>query len=397
MSEKRSIAEVMDGGPDSSMLETSTDLLALSRAEIDLQIATAKSYPRSLVQFQKSTMEMVTYSQEAAEKMYYKLPRKNKDGSTKIIEGPSVRLAEIIGQNWRNCRIGARVLGNDDKMVTSQGVFHDLETNVAISFEIRRRITRKDGTRYDDDMIGVTGAAAAGIAFRNAVLKGVPKMFWQPLYEKALETARPGDKEISARRKAAIAEFEKMGVPETALLKILGVTGISKIGADELVTLRGIFNAIREGTTTATEAFDLAPKPIQPSQEISSHEDFSKKLKESIDMVNAGKKGGKPPREKKKPKQEKAQTVSGPPKANIPPPVKVDTSALYAGGVPQINDPFLTVKEQTELYHVAAQSGWKVPEEVTAYLRKNYKGIQSIRELRQSQFAFLLNQLRSGT
>ena len=361
------------------------DTLAISKAEIDLQIATAKNYPRSLTQFQKSGLEMVTYSREAAETMYYKLPRKNKDGSTKIIEGPSVRLAEIIGQNWRNCRIGARVLGHDDKMVTSQGVFHDLETNVAISFEIKRRITRKDGSRYDDDMIGVTGAAAAGIAFRNAVLKGVPKIFWLPLYDKALETARPEEKEVAGRRKAAIAEFEKMGVPEAAVLKTLGVTGLSKIGANELVTLRGIFNAIREGTTTALEAFDLGPKPIQPTQ------DLTEELQASIAAVNAGRKGGKPPREKKKPPKsnEKVQqdvvqqSVTGPQKATIP-------------TIRDISDPFLTIGQQTAIYHAAGQSGWKIPEEVSAFLQKNYK-VKSIGGMRNSQFAELLQKMKSGT
>ena len=75
------------------------DLLALSKAEIDLQIATAKTYPRSLKDFQAGALQMVCYSQEAAEKMYYKLPRKTKEGKIKIIEDPSVRFAEIVGQN----------------------------------------------------------------------------------------------------------------------------------------------------------------------------------------------------------------------------------------------------------------------------------------------------------
>lgn len=338
---------------DSAMIELdSGGSLAISRAEIDLQISTAKNYPRDLAQFQKSGMMMVTYSREAAEKMYYKLPR-----GGKIIEGPSVRLAEIIAQNWRNCRVGARVLGVDDKTVTSQGVFHDLETNVAISFEIKRRITRKDGTRYDDDMIGVTGAAAAGIAFRNAVLKGIPKLFWQPLYEKALETARGDDKDIAPRRKAALAEFERMGVPEAAVLKTLEVTGISKIGPDELLTLRGIYNAIREGTTTAKEAFGLEPPPLQPTRETSD--------------------------EQPKPatKGKKAATPANPvvPKAQIP-----------------VDDPLLTVKEQTEIYSVAAANGWKVPDEVRAYLKKTF-GNDSVKALRRSQLPKVLETLKSGT
>jgi hypothetical protein len=334
---------------DSQAIEVqSSDTLAISKAEIDLQISTAKNYPRSLAQFQKSAMEMVTYSREAAEKMYYKLPR-----GGKIIEGPSVRLAEIIGQNWRNCRIGARVLGHDDKTVTSQGVFHDLETNVAISFEIKRRITRKDGSRYDDDMISVTGAAAAGIAFRNAVLKGIPKIFWQPLYEKALETARGDDKDIAPRRKAAIAEFEKMGVPEAALLKTLGVTGISKIGPDELLTLRGIYNAIREGTTTAAEAFEIGK--IKPTEEVTE------------------------------PKAAKGKKANPPPNPAVP-----------KAQIPKEDDPLITTKEQTDLYNKASANNWRIPDDVRAMLKKKF-GVDSVKLVRRSMLPKILQILESGT
>src|SRR6516225_9373713 len=337
------------------------DLLALSKAEIDLQIATAKTYPRSLKDFQAGALEMVCYSQEAAEKMYYKLPRKTKEGKIKIIEGPSVRFAEIVGQNWRNCRIAARVVGADERNVISQGVFHDLETNVAISFEIKLRITGKDGRRYNDDMITMTGAAAAGIAFRNAVLKGVPKMFWNSLYEKALEVAKPNDTQITSRRKAALESFADLGIPEAAVL-------------DELVTLRGIWNAIKEGSTTPAEAFDLGPKPLKPTTEAP---DLTGVLQESIEDVAARKKRVAA---KNKPIEKGPQPV----KAAIPP-------------APKINDPLVDDKQQSKLLNAAFQSGWKrVPEDVNAMLAKQFK-VKSFRELRNSQFGEALTIIESGT
>jgi hypothetical protein len=308
---------------------------------------------------------MVTYSRETAESMFYKLPR-----GGKIIEGPSVRFAEIIGQNWRNCRVAARVLGAEEKQVVSQGVFHDLETNVAISFETKRRITRKDGTRYDDDMIGTTGAAAASIAFRNAVLKGVPKMFWLPLYEKALDAARPLPTEINDRRKAALESFAKVGVPEVAVLATLGVKTLAKIGPDELVTLRGIWNAIKEGTTTPAEAFGLGEKPIAPTLEA--------QLQESIEDVEERKKkvAGKNKKIAPKPSADV-------PKAAVPPASKID-------------DSFITSKQQTELYNAALQAGWRVPEEITDFIKKRFK-VNSIREVRASMFGELLAKAKGNT
>ena len=375
MSEKRSNGPeaVIHPGPGSQMVElmAPSDLLMISKAEIDLQISTAKQFPRCLKDFQASAEAMVTYSQEIAETMFYKLPR-----GGKVIEGPSVRFAEIIGQNWRNCRVGARVLGTDEKHVTSQGVFHDLETNVAISFEIKRRITKRDGTRYDDDMIGTTGAAAAGIAFRNAVLKGVPKMFWAPLYDQALKAALPKDRDVAARRKDALEYFRKMEVPEAAILETLGVKTLAKIGAEELVTLKGIANAIKEGSTTVKEAFGLGPKPLEPTME--------QQLEESIEDVNRRKAqvAGKNRRvetraAKSSPNNPQNSEASGPPRAAIR----------------KVEDPYLTSKQQSDIFNIAVQSGWKVPEELTQYIQKTFK-VKSIREVRQSQFAELMKTAR---
>jgi hypothetical protein len=385
--QKRLAAEEFGGGPDSLMIEVQTsDTLALSKTEIDLQISTAKNYPRNLVQFQKSTMQMVTYSREVADTLFYKLPR-----GGKIIEGPSVRFAEIVGQNWRNCRIGARTLGTDAKTVTSQGAFHDLETNVAITFEIKRRITKKDGTRYDDDMIGVTGAAAAGIAFRNAVLKGVPKMFWQPMYEKAIETARGDDKDIAPRRKAALESFDKMGVPVAAILKTLNVSGISKIGGDELLTLRGIYNAIREGTTTADEAFGLGPEPIEPTEEVA---DEAPKQK-SATAEHHSKKLEKELRSKKKKLDERNHPIakaSDIPRAQIPKgseDIWPKNQTIDVQPIKPETDPVISPAEQSKIYNAAVQHKWKVPDDVRAMLQQRFK-VDSVRFVRRSQLDAVL-------
>lgn len=146
----------------------------LNRSEIEQQIATARRFPRSIKRFRDESMQMVTLSESVAEQCIYALPR---DGKT--IEGPSARFAEVIASAWGNCRAGARVVDDKGEFVVSQGVFHDLERNVAITYEVQRRITNKKGQRFSADMIGVTANAACSIALRNAILKGVPKAFWK--------------------------------------------------------------------------------------------------------------------------------------------------------------------------------------------------------------------------
>ena len=182
--------------------------------------------------------------------MDYALPR---DGKT--IEGPSARFAEIVASAWGNCRAGARTVDDSGDFVTAQGVFHDLEKNVAITYEVKRRIVDRGGRRFKPDMIGVTANAACSIALRNAILKGVPKAFWTDMYESARKVIMGDARTLANRRAEALAYLQKLGATEAMVLAILGAQGVEDITLENLVTLRGIATAIKDGDTTVEQAF----------------------------------------------------------------------------------------------------------------------------------------------
>lgn len=226
-------------------------LARLVESEINQQVATAKRYPRSLQRFSDEAMQMVTLDKATAQECMYALPR---DG--KSITGPSARFAEIVASAWGNNRAGARVVDVGGEFVTAQGVFHDLERNVAVTIEVQRRITDKNGRRYKEDMIGVTGNAAVSIALRNAVLKGIPKAFWAPMFESALTIIRGDAKTLADRRAQALDYAMKAhAVSAERVCNALGVEGINDIGLDELVTLKGMLQAIKDGDSTVDQLF----------------------------------------------------------------------------------------------------------------------------------------------
>lgn len=232
-----------------------TGLVAiLNKSEIDQQIATAHKFPRSLKQFRTDVLDMVTLSESIAQECIYMLPR---DG--KIIEGPSARFAEVVVSAWGNARAGARVVDDSGDFVTAQGVFHDLQRNVAITYEVQRRIVDKQGRRYKPDMIGVTANAACSIALRNAILKGIPKAFWSEMYEAAKATVGGDIKTLPTRRKAALEAFKKQGITKEQVFAKIGVKGEEDIGLDQIILLGGILTAIKEGDTTAESAFSDGP------------------------------------------------------------------------------------------------------------------------------------------
>ncbi|MFC3107386.1 hypothetical protein ACFOFO_05340 [Undibacterium arcticum] len=228
----------------------------LNKSEIEQQVATAHKFPRSIKKFRDETMQMVTLTEKIAGECIYSLPR-----GGKTIEGPSARFAEVIASAWGNSRAGARVVSDQGEFVTAQGVFHDLEKNVAITYEVQRRITDKAGRRFATDMIGVTANAACSIALRNAILKGVPKAFWADMYDAARATVMGDFKTLANRRADAIKAFQSYGVTQEQICATLGVSGIEDIGLEKLVTLRGILTAIKDGDTTPEQAFSNADLP----------------------------------------------------------------------------------------------------------------------------------------
>jgi hypothetical protein len=242
-------AELLDADTDEPIEVSHSSLEQLNRSEIDVQISTAKRYPRSIKSFKQQAMEMATLDEDTAASMFYVLPRGGKK-----IEGPSVRMAEVVGSCYGNLRYGARIVSVDDKFVTAQGACHDLEKNIAINYESKRRITDKNGKRYNDDMIQTTGNAAASIALREAIFRVVPRSLFKAIYEEAKLTSVGKAATMSEKRHRALDWFKKAGATEAQLFAFLGRAGIDEITIDDLITLRGLVTAIKEGEITIEDA-----------------------------------------------------------------------------------------------------------------------------------------------
>lgn len=231
-----------------------TDVMVMSpetRAEVDIQISTAKRYPRSIRNFKQQALEMATFDEETAEGCFYSLPRGGKP-----IEGPSARLAEIVLSAWGNVRADAKVVGVDDKEITAEAMTWDLEKNVAIRVQVKRRITDKYGKKYKDDMITVTGNAACSIALRNSVFKVIPMVYTKAIYQEARRVAIGDVQTLAAKRAAMVQHFQKMGVTDKQIFAVVGKENIEEVGLDELAALKGLATAIKDGDISVDDAFN---------------------------------------------------------------------------------------------------------------------------------------------
>ena len=238
-----------------------------TKAEIDIQVSTAKAYPRNIKRATENAIAVATMDKETAETCTYSVPRGGKP-----ITGKSVHLARIVAQLWGNLRVDSRVVNIDATHVTSQAICWDLETNYAAKIEVKRSIMQNEYKwvngknertgrmiRMNEDMITVTGNAGNAIAFRNVVLAVIPKSVTDKVYKSAMQLIT-GDisdetKLIKKRKKVIDALMGTYNVTEAEVLSAIGKASVDHVGAEEIVVLIGLGTAIKDGDTTVDQAF----------------------------------------------------------------------------------------------------------------------------------------------
>lgn len=261
---------------------------AQSRAEIDIQVATANKYPRNVDRAIQNVIAIVSKDKDLAEKCVYSLPRAGKE-----IQGASVHLARLIASEYKNLRVDARIVEIGDTMITAQSTCLDVQNNFAIRTEVKRRITDKKGQRYAEDMIVTTCNAGLAIASRNAILQVIPATVVNVIYKAAQKTIlgdMTDEQKLLKRRKEILDGYlNTWNVTETEILKLLEIETVNQIRDTQLLTLVGLANAIKDGDTTVTEAFG---RNVQSGISI----DTKEKVADAIAKANAKRKKGTAPK-----------------------------------------------------------------------------------------------------
>jgi recombination protein RecT len=132
----------------------------------------------------------------------------------------------------------------------------------------------------------------------------------------------------------------------------------------------------RKGLLVPTDTgWEVNPNPPEDANgneaPLTPTEDLSGPLAESIEAVEE--------RQARVAKKNKAVA----PKTKVPPTPPES----------RIDDPYLSGKQQADIFNFAAQAGWKVPEELNGWIQKRFK-VKTIRECRQSMYEELLKKAR---
>lgn len=238
------------------------------QAEIQGTIVLAKHFPRNDNEVYRRIMEACKRS-SFAEAAMYSFPR----GAAKV-EGPSVHFARLGGREMGNIRWGLNIIRQDEEAVTIEGWGWDVQTNAKVSLQdhFKKLVQRKqkDGStkwvvpdeRDLRELINRRGA----ILVRNCLLQLIPADFIEDAMKLAKKTLKSSLKNRKDTIHKLVMSFSEIGI-DVKMLEARLEHSLDVITEDELVELRGIFNAIKEGQSQRSEYFSFEQKSTAPAAE----------------------------------------------------------------------------------------------------------------------------------
>ena len=245
------------------------DMQIMAKAELDVQIATAKAYPRDIKTFMARATELACMDEQTAQSCFYVLPRKDKDGTRKEIKGASIRLAEIVANCYGNLHAATKIIGNDGNHITASAVAWNLQDNVKIEVQnkVSIRFGEKNGTggyTANADMQTMLSNAASAKALRNAIFKVVPKALVDRVLEQAMTFSVGDAKTVNSKVHEVFDKLVKMGLDKQQILDYYERKSLAEITVEDLRSLVGIGTAIKEKMIKIEDVFCVEKDEANP-------------------------------------------------------------------------------------------------------------------------------------
>lgn len=248
---------------------------ARAKNEVQGALVIAKNYPRDTVAAFARIMESckrITLAQTAL----YSYPR---GGET--VTGPSIRLAEVLAQNYGNIEFGTRELDRLAGRSVAESYCWDLETNVrqTMVFEVPHEIGLKGGKKkfLTDPRDIYELVANMGARRRRACILGIiPADITEAARDRCRKTlAEGGGEPMVDRIRRVVTAFEAVGVSLEMLERRLDHE-IKLTTGDEIVELQAIYNSLKDKQAKRSDFFDF--KDEEPESADAKTLDLAAKL-----------------------------------------------------------------------------------------------------------------------
>lgn len=222
--------------------------------EIQGAIVSAKKFPRDSQAAYKRIMDACKRKSFAEQALY-----SYKRGSS-LVSGPSIRMAELLAQNYGNIGCGITELESREGESQMQAWCIDYETNYQkrVTFSVPHTRDTSSGKKKLTDARDIyeNNFNMGARRLRNCILAVIPADFVDDA-EKVVEKTLAGDGSVPLvdRARQMVSTFESLGVSKEMIERRIGHK-IDSIIEHELVVLRKTFLSIQDGMTTVANEFD---------------------------------------------------------------------------------------------------------------------------------------------
>lgn len=240
-------------------------------SEIQAMVFMAKQFPRNQIQAADRILNACT-RQTLADSAVYSYPRGGQN-----VEGPSIRLAEVLAQNWGNLDFGIRELSQENGVSTVEAYAWDLETNVrqAKVFQVAHKRMAKGGTKTLTDPRDIYEMVAnqGSRRLRACILSIIP-----------------GDIVEAALAQCSVTQAASVGAtPEeiketirklTATMGKFGITAeniqdryqcrLEAIRPAQIVELRKIYTSLKDGMSKPSDWFAIKEVKKSSAQDLNA-------------------------------------------------------------------------------------------------------------------------------
>lgn len=246
--------------------------------EVKGQIFMAKQFPRNVFQSEQRILDACKRP-ALAQTAVYRYPRGGQS-----VEGPSIRLAEVLAQNWGNLAFGIKELEQRPGESVAMAYAWDLETNVREekvftvphTRKARGKIQKLEDPRDIYELVANNGARR----LRACILGIIPGDIVEKAVEECNRTLTGNNKEpLKDRIAVALNAFkDKYKVTQEQIEKRMGYN-VSAFTERDYADLIKIFTSIKDGMSKVEDWF---PKEeVKESQNNNLTDAFKKNEKDN--------------------------------------------------------------------------------------------------------------------
>jgi hypothetical protein len=233
-------------------------------AEVQGKLVIAQRFKRNPGKAFEAIMDACKRPTLAGE-AFYSFPR-----GDQTVSGPSIRLAEELARCWGNIDYGLRELSNRDGRTEMEAYAWDMETNTISKqqFVVQHLRDRRGGPSVLTDQRDIyeIGANMGARRMRARILAILPADLVDAAVEQCKRTLASSNNAVplADRTKRMLSEFAKFKIGAAHIEQRLG-RKMDTITAEDLVSLTGVFQSLRDSHTKPSDWFEGFADPNAPA------------------------------------------------------------------------------------------------------------------------------------